>query len=81
MAPTASTSKLSRRNSKGKGKQSEREREPALISNTKNSLPQQDDYVPPAQKLNKYVYANPKMENKNFLKTKSIVCTNQTFGF
>ncbi len=76
MAPTASTSNLSRRNSKGKGKQTERE--PSLISNTKNSLPKQDDYVPPAQKLNKYVYADNKMGNKNFLKAKSIVSI--TFG-
>lgn len=75
MAPVASTSQLShQRRGKGKGKQpADAEREPSLISNTQRGLPKQDEYVPPAQKLSKYVYADKKMGDKNFLKSKAVV--------
>jgi hypothetical protein len=61
----ASTSKLPSRS----GPKSTRE--PSLLSNSR-TLPAQDEYQPPAQKLAKYLHSTTRMQSKDFLKSKSI---------
>ncbi|KAM0786607.1 hypothetical protein ACM66B_002061 [Microbotryomycetes sp. NB124-2] len=52
--PVASTSKFAHNGADAKGKQ-------------RQQLPDQPDYVPPAQSIKKYMYSKPAMQHKNFL--------------
>ncbi|GAA6022828.1 hypothetical protein JCM10207_001417 [Rhodosporidiobolus poonsookiae] len=63
--PVASTSASHSRKGKGRAHPPSTADEPSLLSNSR-SLPQQDtSYIPPAQVLKKYLYAQPHMLQKH----------------
>ncbi|KAK4048828.1 putative U3 small nucleolar RNA-associated protein 7 [Microbotryomycetes sp. JL221] len=74
--PIASTSNLTpqdhTRSSSSKGKHKQQQ------MTTRNAdLPEQPEYVPPAQNIKKYMYSKPAMQNKNFVSRQAIKHNNK----